>query len=108
MSKYEIFDIGQAQRLRMLYKKNRQEAKKNFLEELISYQYFFGNQTSIVGAKLSVVHCYRKKTVETVLNDLNYKLSSFSTPLQRGLYGEAYGRCTNFCFVPKDSQTTEG
>lgn len=103
MSNYKIFDIDEALRLKMLYKKNRQVAKEIFLCELISYQTFFGTHTSIVGAKLSLTHCFKKKTVETVLNDLNYKLISFSTPRQRGLYGEVYDRSTNFCFVPKDS-----
>lgn len=108
MSKYKIFDTDEAQRLLPVYKKKRHYAKAMLLTELISYQLFFGTHTSIVGAKLSFVHCFKKKTVETVLNDLNYKLLSFSTPMQRGLYGEVYGRCTNFSFVPKDFQTTEG
>lgn len=107
MSNYKNFDIDEAQKLRLIYKKRRHYAKEKFLDDLISWQYFFGDKSSIVGVNISLTHCYSRKTVETALNDLNYKLTSFSTPHQRGLYGEVYDKSTNFCFIPNNSEPAE-
>ncbi len=97
MTIVEKFDISKAYHLQMSYKKSRKVAKQKLVEELISWQHFFGT-TSITGVKISLPCCYRKSTVESVLNDLGYNLDYFSTSIQRGLYGETYGRNTNFSF----------
>lgn len=92
------FNIDKAHRLRLIYKKKRHPAKEKLVEELISLQYLFGTK-SIVGITISLPSHYQKRTVEIVCNDLGYTLTSFSNPIQRGLYGATYGRGTNFTFV---------
>lgn len=94
------FNIDGAHRLRLIYKKERHHAKEKLVEALISWQYLFGT-TSIVGITITLPSNYQKRTVEAVCNDLGYTLTSFSNPIQRGLYGAAYGRGTNFTFVEK-------
>lgn len=92
------FNIADAHRLRLIYKKERLYAKETLVEQLISWQYFFGTK-SIVGVTISLPRYYQRRTVEIVCNDLGYTLTSFSNPIQRGLYGETYGRGTNFTFM---------
>lgn len=94
------FDINKAHRLRLIYKKERLYAKAKLVEELISWQYFFGTK-SIVGITICSLSNYQNRTLEIVCNDLGYTLTSVSHPIQRGLYGETYGRGTNFTFVEK-------
>lgn len=107
MSKYEIFDIGKAEKLIGIYKKNRHYAKTLLLAELISWQYFFGNK-SIAGVKISPKHCYSKKTVKTVLDDLGYMLTSYKTGILHPLVMGNSEKYVEFTFIPKDSQTAEG
>lgn len=95
------FNIDAAHRLRLIYKKERLYAKERLVEQLISWQYFFGTK-SIVGITISLPSYYQRKTVEIVCNDLGYTLTSFSNPLQRGLYGATYGKGTNFTFTSAD------
>ncbi len=95
------FNIDAAHRLRLIYKKERLYAKERLVEQLISWQYFFGTK-SIVGITISLPSYYQKKTVEIVCNDLGYTLTSFSNPIQRGLYGATYGKGTNFTFTFAD------
>lgn len=92
------FNIDAAHRLRLIYKAERHPAKEKLVEQLISWQYFFGTK-SIVGITITLPSYYQKRTVEVVCNDLGYTLTSFSNPIQRGLYGITYGRGTNFTFV---------
>ena len=108
MSKQKNFNIGKAQQLCLVYKKKRQYSKAQLVSKLIEWQHFFGTQ-SIVGVKISLCDCYRRKTVETVLKDLGYELEpdSFSNPIQRGLYGVTYGRDTNFSFREASSDATK-
>lgn len=82
----------------LFIRKNGIQPKEKLVEELISWQYFFGTK-SIVGITISLPSYYQKRTVEIVCNDLGYTLTSFSNPIQRGLYGATYGRGTNFTFV---------
>lgn len=96
------FNISRAFELKEIYKKSHHYAKERFIEELVSYQYFFGSD-SIVGCKLFTNHNYQKRTVESVLNDLGYELVTFSHTRQRGLYGQTFGLDTNFSFTEKDS-----
>lgn len=70
------FNIVKAEQLCLSYIKNRQAAKTEFISELISYQHFFGD-VSIVNCKLILNRHYQKKTVESVLSDLGYKIVSF-------------------------------
>ena len=103
MANAENFDISKACILSDIYKKNRKVARKKFVDELISYQNFFGT-LSIVGAKLSIPRLYRRSTVESVLNDLGYKLDDFNTSIQQDLYGGTYGRDTNFSFSVSEAK----
>jgi len=107
MSNYKIFDIDKAEKLLPVYKKKRHYAKALLLSEIISWQYFFGN-TSIVGVKISMKHHYKTKTINTVLNDLGYMLTSYKKftihPYTCGI-SETF---IEFTFAPKDSETTEG
>ncbi len=70
------FNLVKAKQLCLSYIKARQSAKKEFITELIHYQYFFGKE-SIVNCKLGLTKRYKKKTVEAVLSDLGYKIVSF-------------------------------
>ena len=92
------FNIDAAHRLRLIYKKKRLYAKERLVEQLISWQYFFGTK-SIIGVTICLPRYYQKRTVEIVCNDLGYTLTSFSNPIQIGLYGATYGRGTNFTFI---------
>ena len=108
MSKFENFNLSKAEKFLANYKKNRHYAKEMLLTELISWQYFFGN-SSIVGVKISTVQCYSRKTIETVLNDLGYMLTSYKTttlkPYRRGISK----KFVEFTFAPKNStKTAEG
>lgn len=103
MSNIELFNISKAYCLQESYKKSRKASKKKLVEELISWQHFFGTK-SILGVKISLPCCYRKSTVEGVLKDLGYHLDYFSTSIQRGLYGETYGRDTNFSFSTPEAK----
>lgn len=104
MSNYKNFDIIRAKKLRSDYKKKRNYAKEKFISKLITYQEFY-SKSSIVGIELSMIECYKKNTVESVLSDLNYKLTSFSNPENTGFNG---GKKTIFSFVPKNSDLAEG
>lgn len=95
--KNKNFSIDKAQQLRLSYKQKRQYAKERVVEQLISWQYFFGT-TSIIGVHISLSNYYQRRTVEAVCKDLGYKLVFFSNPVQRGLYGTTYGRGTDFTF----------
>ena len=97
MANVELFDISKACYLQKYYKKKRKVSKKKLVEQLISWQQFFDTK-SIIGVEISLPCCYRKSTVEEVLNELGYQLDYFNTSIQRGLYGEEYGRDTNFSF----------
>lgn len=107
MSKYKIFNIDEAQRLLPVYKKKRNYAKAMLLTELISWQDFFGN-SSIVGVKVSTEHRYKRKTIQTVLNDLGYILTSYRTVTTHPYCCVTSITFTEFTFTPKDFQTTEG
>ncbi len=97
MTIVEKFDISKAFHLRDCYKKQRKISKQRLVESLISWQYFFGEK-SIVGVTISLPCCYRKSTVESVINDMGYNLTYYNTSSQRDLYGVTHGRDTNFSF----------
>ena len=103
MANVELFNISKAYCLQESYRKNRKESKKKLVEQLISWQHFFGTK-SILGVEISLPCYYRKSTVERVLNDLGYHLDYFNTSIQRGLYGETYGRDTNFSFSAPEAK----
>lgn len=92
------FNIDKAKELRLIYIKKRHYAKKNFIECLISYQHFFGN-TSIVGCTLAINHNYQKRTIESVCDDLGYKLVKFSHRKMIDFSGNVYGLDTSFKFI---------
>ncbi len=101
MTNIELFNIAKAYQLKEFYKKSRKASSQKLVEQLISWQQFFGTK-SIIGVAISLPCYYRKSTVESVLNDLGYKLDYFSTSIQYGLYGETFGKDTNFSFsVPE-------
>lgn len=103
MSIYEIFDTDKAEKLLPVYKKRRHYAKARLLAELISWQYFFGN-ASIVGVKVSMEHRYKRKTIQTVLNDLGYIITSYKTiTIHPYCFGTSI-TFTEFTFTPKDSK----
>lgn len=79
------FNLVKAEQLCLEYIKARQAAKTEFISELISYQHFFGDM-SIVNCKLRLDKCYKRKTIESVLSDLGYKLVSFSNQTNYVLY----------------------
>lgn len=97
---YENFNIDKANDLSLIYKKKRLYAKARFVDALISYQHFFGN-LSIVGAALSTPINFQKGTVESVLNDLDYKLVSFNHHKSYDIYGVSYIISTDFSFTKR-------
>lgn len=70
------FDIVKAEQLCLRYIRARQIAKTQFISELIGYQHFFG-ENSIVNCKLGLSRRYQRRTVQSVLSDLGYKIVSF-------------------------------
>ena len=92
------FNINKAQELRLIYTKKRHYAKKRFIEELISYQHFFGNHP-IVGCKLSVIHNFQKRTIKAVCDDLDYELVEFGHRKILDLYGNVHRLDTYFKFI---------
>ena len=99
MSEFKILDINKAENLCLTYKKHRHYAKERFLGDLIDFQYFFGNE-SIVNVNILLTTHYTKKTVQSVLADLDYKLILYSAPKQEDLCGISHGRSTKIRFVP--------
>lgn len=90
------FDIEKANELLKLYKKKRHFGKISFLNELISYQYFFGDKT-ILDCDLLLKN-YQKRTIEAVLSDLGYILVYPPVHTTKwGLYG-AHERCVRIKF----------
>lgn len=73
MSKKKKLDVDKAKQLALIYKEKRHYAKQQFIEELISFQNFFGN-TPIIGCELGLNRQYYRKTIKSVLKDLNYEL----------------------------------
>lgn len=71
------FNINVAKDFYLTYIKNRYFGKARFIEELISLQSSYGDK-SIVGCELSIPRNYQKRTVQEVLNDLDYTLIEFS------------------------------
>ncbi len=67
----KLFPIETAKQLLVNYKKKRHFAKAKFINELIELQYFFGN-TTILNCELLMNGLYRKQTIMTVLNDMDY------------------------------------
>ena len=92
------FNIDKALKLSLEYKKKRNYAKYNFIKLLISDQRFYGD-TSIVGHALSTPIYYEKAIVETVLNDLGYKLIDFNYTKYKDLHEQTYILSTNFSFT---------
>lgn len=70
------FNLVKTEQLCLSYIKARQAARTEFVSELISYQHFFGEK-SIVDCKLGLSRRYLKRTVQSVLADLGYKIVSF-------------------------------
>lgn len=70
------FNLVKAEQLCLSYIKARQAAKTEFISELIRYQHFF-EVKSIVDCKLLLSRRYLKRTVQSVLADLGYKIVSF-------------------------------
>lgn len=67
----ERFDIEKANELLKVYKEKRHRSKISFLNELISYQNFFGDK-SILNCDLILQKNYQLKTIKAVLSDLGY------------------------------------
>lgn len=92
------FNIDKAQELRLIYIKKRHYAKKNFIDDLLSYQYFFGD-LSIVGCTLSTTHIYQKRTIKAVCDDLGYNLVEFGHYKMIDFYGNVLKVDTYFKFT---------
>lgn len=92
------FNMDKALKLSLDYKKKRNYAKYKFIEFLISDQHFYGD-ISIVGCPLSTPIYYEKSIIETVLNDLGYKLVNFNYTKYKGLHDQTYILSTNFSFT---------
>ena len=98
MSNYKTFDIDKARELRIVYKKKRHYAKEELVGSLITRQRI--NKNSIVGIYISLNHIYKKKTIQTVLDDLGYKLTFYKTA--------NIEKYTLFSFEPKNCDSAEG
>lgn len=98
------FNIDKALKLSLDYRKERDHTKHKFIELLISYQRFYGD-ISIVGCALSTPIYYDKTIVETVLNDLGYKLINFNYTKYKDLHEQTYILSTNFSFIVKEDFT---
>lgn len=102
MSNYEIFDIDKAEKLRIAYKQKCNHEKEKLIRSLIALQRT-SIRKSIVGEKISIHYIYKKKTIETILNDLGYQLISYKIKFHQKT-SEEY---TVFSFIPKACHTAE-
>lgn len=103
MSEFKRFNVDKACEYSVIYRQKRQHTKQKLVEELIILQLSQPLKT-LVGSKIYLPSYYRSKTIESVLNDLGYTLSSYNISELRGLYGKVYNaKSTIFSFVPKDS-----
>lgn len=79
-----MFDVSKdfytekAYKLLNQYEEKQYYSKAKFLYALINSQLCFSSGKSILDCKLILNGCYRKRTIELVLDDLNYSLIEYS------------------------------
>lgn len=96
------FNLVKAEQLCSSYIKARQAAKTELIAELIGYQHFFGD-TSIVDCKLGLSRRYQRRTVNSVLSDLGYKIVSFHTQTNYEYFGPAKHTFSVLTFTTAES-----
>lgn len=75
-----FFKIHEAEKLLLHYVKKREKSKALFLASLINcYYLFYVYNETIIGQNIELFDFFRIKTAETVLQELGYKIVSFSS-----------------------------